>query len=80
MNATSVCTIIGQLLFLLSFYLMHRKTIVPIAISRFKALRKHIILIIGTIVLIYLFSALYGYAMEFYQKGSNLKTLKIIKK
>ncbi|BBD91622.1 CPBP family intramembrane glutamic endopeptidase [Staphylococcus caprae] len=65
MNATSVCTIIGQLLFLLSFYLMHRKTIVPIAISRFKALRKHIILIIGTIVLIYLFSALYGYAMEF---------------
>lgn len=34
-----VFTLIGQCLVLLVFYLMHRKTIIPIAISRFKALK-----------------------------------------
>lgn len=35
-----VFTLIGQCLVLVVFYLMHRKTIIPIAISRFKALKK----------------------------------------
>ena len=34
-----VFTLIGQCLVLVVFYLMHRKTIIPIAISRFKALK-----------------------------------------
>ena len=36
-----VFTLIGQCLVLLVFYLMHRKTIIPIAISRFKALKTY---------------------------------------
>ena len=36
-----VFTLIGQCLVLVVFYLMHRKTIIPIAISRFKALKTY---------------------------------------
>ena len=63
-----VFTLIGQCLVLVVFYLMHRKTIIPIAISRFKALKKHIPLIIIVMVALYLLQGAYGYLMEFLPK------------
>ena len=47
---------------------MHRKTIIPIAISRFKALKKHIPLIIIVMVALYVLQGAYGYLMEFLPK------------
>lgn len=64
-NATTLCTLIGESIILFSFYLMHKKTIIPIALSRFKALRKHILLIVITLILIYIFSAFYQFGMQF---------------
>ena len=62
-----VFTLIGQCLVLVVFYLMHRKTIIPIAISRFKAL-KHIPLIIIVMVALYVLQGAYGYLVEFLPK------------
>ena len=63
-----VFTLIGQCLVLVVFYLMHRKTIIPIAISRFKALKKHIPLIIIVMVALYVLQGVYGYLVEFLPK------------
>ncbi len=43
MNAATIGSVIGAFILLIVFYLMHKNNIKPIAISRFKALKKHII-------------------------------------
>mgnify|MGYP002723570892 FL=1 len=65
MNAVTIGSVIGAFILLIVFYLMHKNNIKPIAISRFKALKKHIILIIGSIIMIYVFESFYQILMQF---------------
>ena len=44
LDITSLTTLVGEIIILLSFYLMHRKSIIPIAIARIKELKKHVAL------------------------------------
>ncbi|MCJ1667338.1 hypothetical protein MT339_02365 [Staphylococcus sp. NRL 19/737] len=64
MSWGQIYTLIGQCLILLLFYLMHKKTIIPIAMQRFKDLKKHIILIIIVFVVMYLLLGVYGWFIE----------------
>ncbi|WP_154837231.1 CPBP family intramembrane glutamic endopeptidase [Staphylococcus sp. Marseille-Q1834] len=59
-----IFTLIGQCLILLLFYLMHYKTLIPLAIQRFKDLKKHIVLIIVVLVAMYLLQGVYGFFIE----------------
>ena len=43
---------------------MHRKSLIPLAIQRFKDLKKHIILIIVVLIAMYLAQFLYGNLIE----------------
>ncbi|UDI77525.1 CPBP family intramembrane metalloprotease [Staphylococcus taiwanensis] len=65
MSINQIFALIGQCLVLLLFYLLHRKTIIPIAIQRFKDLKKHIVLIVVVLIAMYLLQMLYGYLIEF---------------
>lgn len=65
MNAATIGSVFGALIILLVFYLMHRNTIKSIAVSRFKALKKHIILIIVSIIMIYVLDSFYQILMQF---------------
>lgn len=68
MGISQVFALIGQCLVLLLFYLMHRKTLIPLAIQRFKDLKKHIILIIIVFIAMYLLNYAYAFGMEFLPK------------
>ncbi|PNZ27637.1 protein of pXO2-46 [Staphylococcus petrasii] len=59
-----IYTLMGQCLILLLFYLMHKKTIIPLAIQRFKDLKKHIVLIIVVLVAMYVLQGIYGWFIE----------------
>ncbi len=54
MGINQIFVLLGQCLLLLLFYLMHRKSLIPLAIQRFKDLKKHIILIIVVLIAMYL--------------------------
>lgn len=64
MGINQIFVLLGQCLLLLLFYLMHRKSLIPLAIQRFKDLKKHIILIIVVLIAMYLAQFLYGNLIE----------------
>ena len=59
LDITSLTTLVGEIIILLSFYLMHRKSIIPIAIARIKELKKHVALIVICLSFIFLMSDIY---------------------
>ena len=64
-NFATVFGLIGMALVLLLFYLMHRKTLIPLAKQRFKDLKKHFATIAIIIVVMYVLNILYGAMVEF---------------
>ncbi|WP_270233095.1 CPBP family intramembrane glutamic endopeptidase [Staphylococcus warneri] len=64
-NFATVFGFIGMCLVLLLFYLMHRKTLIPLAIQRVKNLKKYIVTLIIIIVIMYVLNILYGIMVEF---------------
>lgn len=80
MGINQIFVLLGQCLLLLLFYLMHRKSLIPLAIQRFKDLKKHIILIIVVLIAMYLAQFLYGNLIELLPENISLIILKIINK
>ncbi|PTK68377.1 CPBP family intramembrane glutamic endopeptidase [Staphylococcus borealis] len=64
MGINQIFVLLGQCLLLLLFYLMHRKSLIPLAIQRFKDLRKHIVLIVVVLIAMYLAQYIYGNLIE----------------
>ncbi|MEL0539019.1 type II CAAX endopeptidase family protein [Staphylococcus debuckii] len=62
-------TLIGEIILLLIFYLMHRKYLIPLAIKRFSQVKHHILLIVSAYIAMMLATAAYNGLMQLLPKA-----------